>query len=69
MNDITERGNTINDIVLTACNDYELYKLRKSILIVKKLEEWIYVNSDLEPLDRAKCMVSILEYWQLDDND
>ena len=69
MNDITERDNTMRDVVLTACNEYELYERRYARSINCILDGWIsmYANT-LIPVDRAKCIVEILEYWELGNN-
>jgi hypothetical protein len=70
MNDITERENTINDVVLTACNEYDLYRNKGNGLVIPTIDRFVMRYAPrLKPLDRVECIRQILEYWELDSND
>lgn len=69
MDEVNEREATINDVVLTACNEYDLYRNRKNGLVISTIDRFIMRYApNLEPLDRVECIRQILEYWGLDNN-
>jgi hypothetical protein len=58
------------DIVLTAINDRNLYLSRKDTAIITQLDGFIQFHYNcMSRVNRAECILDILNYWELDNND
>jgi hypothetical protein len=58
------------DAVLTAINNRNLYLCRRDTAIITQLDDFIQAHYNcMSRVNRAECILDILNYWELDNNN